>query len=127
MEDLFRNASRNGNGSTEYVVRTMKDHLSLQDTEKVELLVEKGVPIPPHGKHMGKTAMDDPMVQILMELKVGESIHIPSNLANTVRNAMQSIRQYHRRKKLPKVDFITRTDPMDKRPSKSKSFRIWRG
>jgi hypothetical protein len=126
MENLFRDASRNGNGSSEYVVRTMGKTLNLEDSEKVELVVEKNIPIPPHGRHKGKSAMDHPMVVILMELGEGESIHIPAKLVSTVRNAMQSIAKYHRKNKLPKVVFVTRTDPLDRREVKRRAFRIWR-
>ncbi len=127
MEHLFRRASRNGNGSAEYVVRAMGESGNLDNTDKVELIIEQDVPIPPHGRHKGKSAMDHPMVVILMELDKGESIHIPARLANVVRNAMQAIAKYHRRKKLPKVKFITRSDPKDiGKHGEGRAFRIWR-
>lgn len=130
MEHLFRNASSNGSGKSvnlsEYTIRTKHD--TTGDSDTVELQIEHGVPIPPlRGRHGDKVAMKNPMAIILLELEVGQSIHIPAKLAETTRNAMAAIRKHRKKQGLKPEKFVTRTDPAElSTPGRGRAFRVWR-
>jgi len=138
MEHLFQSASRNGNGKTnnmaDYVVRTVDDTNKVADS--VELTIERGIPIPPHGR--GQSAqtsqMDRPMVAILMDMKKGESMLVPEKLVREVRASITIIRNHYKSLKKPIPQFTTRTTPESKgkkfnrrEMETSRPFRVWRG
>jgi len=134
MEHLFQRASNNGNGNADqigqYVVRTVNDQREL--TDSIELTIETGHPIPPHGrgKSTKRNRMDSPMVTILLEMKAGESMLVPEKLVREVRNSLTTIRQHYKRMKQPIPQFTTRVAPQDRKGQKrlhQRPFRVWRG
>jgi len=138
MEHLFQRASNNGNGNADqigqYVVRTVDDNRVTEDS--IELTIETGIPIPPHGrgKSTKRNRMDSPMISILMDMKKGESMLVPEKLVREVRASITIIRNHYKSLKKPIPQFTTRTTPESKGKKfnrrdmeTSRPFRVWRG
>lgn len=131
MEHLFRHTGNNGNGKmSEYVVRAIDDTNQVGDA--VELKIEQDIPIPPSARGHYKPenqGFNNPMVSVLLEMNINDSMAVPPQLAIDVRNAVTTLR-YSKNKKQASLKFLTRTNPKDvkkyKKGDRTRPFRIWR-
>ena len=122
MEDLFRNASRNGaNGKSPEPAIVGNTHVTrINQNIHCELKIEKNIPLEPHGRHYGREKKINPLAVVLNDLEVGDSVYVPAEIAKRMRNTMQYVYKQDKKRGIPR-QFVTRGDKQN-----NPAFRVWR-
>lgn len=102
---LWKRANSNGHGQT--------SSETIETKSKSNLEIEQNIPIPPRYSYDDET---NPYRQVLISMKVGDSILIPHKIARKMRNQIIYLRKLY-----PDFRYVTR-----KTSHKSGEFRVWR-
>lgn len=108
----WRQANSNGNGELPNAERLF---LKKGRNIEVDLVIEKGITIPPKRSIRNKKPLN-PIKQMLLDLEVGDSVEIPHKIAQEVRRQIQYTIKTH-----PIRKYATRKTQVD-----SLTFRVWR-
>ena len=108
----WRQANSNGNGELPNAERLF---LKKGRNIEVDLVIEKGITIPPKRSIRNKKPLN-PIKKMLLDLEVGDSVEIPHKIAQDVRRQIQYTMKTH-----PIRKYATRKTQVG-----SLTFRVWR-
>ena len=108
----WRQANSNGNGELPNAERLF---LKKGRNIEVDLVIEKGITIPPKRSIRNKKPLN-PIKKMLLDLEVGDSVEIPHKIAQEVRRQIQYTMKTH-----PIRKYVTRKTQVG-----SLTFRVWR-
>ena len=108
----WRQANSNGNGELPNAERLF---LKKGRNIEVDLVIEKGITIPPKRSIRNKKPLN-PIKKMLLDLEVGDSVEIPHKIAQDVRRQIQYTIKTH-----PIRKYATRKTQVG-----SLTFRVWR-